>query len=340
VVFADVSELLENNGWQEKDLVHSNSRLTHIEMFLMSFSSVSCLRLFSNITTLKMIGHELDSVEDLSFCAHLKHLWLVEGKLASLKGIESMTTLTHLYLYSNQLTDLQAFAHLTRLQVLWVSDNRFTSLQGLRNLTHLQELHIAGNAISQIGSHLDAVTSLVALNLSCSAIWSFRESENLARLPKLRELHFNDPNWGPSPISSLANYQTILLCQLPNLCLLDYQEVQDDDATHARETFFKKRMFYDMKARQLRKQVQTVQEISRSGLARKFEPCHEATRTIALQTALLQQHSTDDAAKKVAALQDVEKRISAHVKHLTVRRVSSALVIVKFPRRVAESKAI
>jgi hypothetical protein len=313
-----VSELLENNGWQEKDLIHSNSQLSHIEMFLMSFSNMNCLKVFSNITTLKILGHELDTLEELSFCAHLKHLWLVEGKLTSTKGIEPMVMLTHLYLYSNHLTGLEGFAHLTRLQVLWVADNRITSLHGLSSLAHLQELHIAGNAIAQIGSHLDRNRALIALNLSRSAVWSFQESENLARLPQLQELHFNDPNWGPSPISCLANYQTIVLCQLPDLRLLDYQVVQDDDAARAQETFIKKRMFYDMQARHLRKQVQSAQNVARSGLTKLLEPCNQASRSIALQIALLQQLGTHEPFEKVTALSDIEAHIASHAKGLMV----------------------
>ena len=228
-------ELLDSNGWAEEDLLQHNAKLTHVEMFLMSFASVTCLRAFSNITTLKILGHGLADLRGIAFCEHLQHLWVVEGALTSVAGLEAMPRLTHLYLYANRLTSLQGMTHLTALRVLWLADNALTSLDGAGALAELRELHAAANAVSAAATHLAPLARLQALNLSRTRVADLGELARLAALPALREVHFADPAWGAAPLSRAAHYRTLALCALPRLQVLDYVGVTADDVARAQD---------------------------------------------------------------------------------------------------------
>ena len=194
-----------------------NAKLTRIEMFLASFKTIPCLHVFSNLITLQLLGQEVESLEGLKCCQHLENLWIVEASLQSMAGLQHLQKLRHVHLYSNRLTAISHIFHLTNLQVLWLADNSITSLDGLASQVSLMELNVASNPINQVNGALAHMLQLQVLNLSHTDVASFREIAALAALTSLRELHFNDPNWGPAPLSKLANYQTMALYKLPQL---------------------------------------------------------------------------------------------------------------------------
>jgi hypothetical protein len=92
----------------------------------------------------------------------------------------------------------------------------------------------------------------------------------LSSLSHLQELCLGDPFWGDCPVTSLSNYQTFMLAQLPQLTSLDTLLVAQETKTAAAATLAKKQLYYNMRTRTLRRalgdlcrQAQAVQQVRR-----------------------------------------------------------------------------
>jgi Leucine-rich repeat len=325
---AGIHEILECHGWNEEMLRDRNEQLTRIEMFLASFNTVSCLHAFPHVVTLQLLGQDVHSLDGLKCCTKLEHLWVVEAGLASMDGLQHLASLNHLYLYNNRIARISHIAHLTGLQVLWLADNRITALEGLESLASLRELNIASNPLARVGAALARLPCLQVLNLSATAVASFREASALASAAALRELHFDDPNWGSAPLSRLANYQTVMLAQLPQLEVLDYLPVTDAHRELAQAAAVKKGIFYGMRAKALAAQADAAARAARHAANKALEAWYTELKPAVQQRIALEFASSgagcgDAASKaveaKVEALRRAEDAVHADAAALLVR---------------------
>lgn len=74
-----------------------------------------------------------------------------------------------------------------------------------------------------------------------------------ATLYELQDLCLSDPMFGDSPVATLCNYQTYVLYNLPRLLTLDTLQLNDEAKQMAEATFTKKRMYYNMKMKTVRR---------------------------------------------------------------------------------------
>ena len=89
---------------------------------------------------------------------------------------------------------------------------------------------------------------------------------HLASLPKLTELLFSDPDWGPSPIARLCNYATYAAVHLPILCTLDSQPLTAQTKAVAEATYLKKKMYYNMRINALQCKAADLAKQAEQGL--------------------------------------------------------------------------
>lgn len=80
----------------------------------------------------------------------------------------------------------------------------------------------------------------------------------LSSLASLQELCLGDPFWGDCPITSLSNYQTFMLAQLPQLTSLDTLVLAAETKAAAAATFAKKNLYYNMRRRTLRRGLEDL----------------------------------------------------------------------------------
>ena len=92
-------------------------------------------------------------------------------------------------------------------------------------------------------------------------IYSFREVKNLNRLPKLIDLKLYDPHYGENPICNLCNYQTYVLHHLDNIQILDTLEMTEDAKRYAEATFMKKKMYYNMRIKTIKRTFSAIIQI-------------------------------------------------------------------------------
>ncbi|KAF8068426.1 LRRC9 [Scenedesmus sp. PABB004] len=278
---AGLAALLDAHGLSRADL--GSPDITELEMFMQPYA------------------RGLSRIEGLAGCPRLEALWLAENRIACTRGLApAPRCLRALHLYSNRLTSLAGLEGLAALEVLWVSDNYLSSLAGLGGLTALRELHAARNDVATLGDALAGCTALSALNLADNRISSFQararrrgrrpsrrrrgasacradaaapppsappaqEVAGLSRLPALRELCLADPLWGDCPVASLCNYQTFALAALRRLTALDGRPLADETRAAAAATVARKRLFYAMRARGLRRAAADAADTARAG---------------------------------------------------------------------------
>jgi hypothetical protein len=81
---------------------------------------------------------------------------------------------------------------------------------------------------------------------------------NLAHLPQLKNVNFDDINWGGNPICKLANYQVFMLHNLKQIQSLDGVAITEEMRNAYESTFLKKKMYYNMKTKFLTRNTSSV----------------------------------------------------------------------------------
>jgi hypothetical protein len=77
-------------------------------------------------------------------------------------------------------------------------------------------------------------------------------------LTSLQDLCLGDPFWGDCPVTSLSNYQTFMLAQLPQLSSLDTLVLAAETKAAAAATFAKKKLYYNMRRRTMRRGLEDL----------------------------------------------------------------------------------
>ncbi|KAJ3168498.1 Leucine-rich repeat-containing protein 9 [Geranomyces variabilis] len=249
----DVAVVCAQNSISMSVFAGKPASLTALEMCFYNLDRIAGFKHFPNLRSLCIMTQDLDKIEGLSECPLLEKLWICETNVAAIEGLQLCTELKELYLYSNQLQRIEGLNSCTKLEKLWLSDNDISIIENLHPLIQLRELHIGNNRIASVGDALDGNMCLENLNISGNLISSFREVLFLARLPQLSALCLSDANFADNPICSLCNYQTHVIYHLPNLKSLDTLDVTDESRRIISATVLKKRMYYNMRIRTIKR---------------------------------------------------------------------------------------
>ena len=249
----ELRDVCDINGLSREDFVHGRLHVHCLEMFLTGFSDMCVFTWFPALKELQLIQCGLSEITGLDNCMHLERLWLNENNLTAIGGLERCTKLTELYLYSNSIGQIEGLDTLVNLEVLWLQENRITEVKGLQNCPKLRTLSLASNLIESVCGRLDNQVALEDLNLACNKIGSFRDIPYLDKLPSLRSISFADPHFGANPVCQLCNYQTYTIYHLRKITKLDCLMITDDQRHLAEATFVKKKMYYNMRIKTLKR---------------------------------------------------------------------------------------
>eukprot|EP00756_Hemistasia_phaeocysticola_P022288 Hpha_TRINITY_DN15823_c2_g1::TRINITY_DN15823_c2_g1_i1::g.189078::m.189078 len=253
-----IVDICEMNGICRDDFVHNRGRVELIEIFLTLVPTMRPVSWFPNLMKLQIIHQNLERIEGMEGLHALESAWFNENQLTRIEGLQNCTQLRELYLYSNRISRIEGLDTLGKLEVLWLHDNHISEIEGLEKLQSLRVLSLARNRITSVGHRLDSNSNLQELNLSANYIGSFREIPYLDRLANLRSLYFSDPHFGDNPVCQLCNYQTYTLYHLSKIRVLDYNTVSDESRQLAEATFVKKKMYYNMRIKTLRRNTSNL----------------------------------------------------------------------------------
>ncbi|CAK0831117.1 unnamed protein product, partial [Prorocentrum cordatum] len=248
-------QMLHANGIKEED-TQRPERVTEIEMVMDDYCCMKALGYFVNLRSVCLIQQAITRLEGVDACPNLERLQLNENQIERIEGLQNCRRLKKLYLCTNSIDEIgDGLNGLDQLEVLWIAENRLTSLLGVGSATSLTELNAARNAIRSVSGALSGNAKLKTLNLADNRVSSFREVPRLARLGRLTDLAFRDPDWGENPICGFSNYATYTLYHLPGLTVHDRMRVGPEEHQGAEAAFSKKRLYYSMRIKLLRRQA-------------------------------------------------------------------------------------
>jgi Leucine-rich repeat (LRR) protein len=265
-----IDALCEANGVSREEFLQGRcSEIAALELFLLVVPKCPPLQYFPNLTSLRLMHLGLQRIEYLQHLPHLQLLWLQENDIAKIEGLDGCTQLQELYLNSNLIKKIEGLDKLVNLRVLWLQSNEIEVVEGLDALKDLRSLHLAANKITSLGAAVVAsLPRLEELNVAANRLSSFREVLPLASLTKLERLWFSDSVYGSNPLCNLCNYHTFTLFLLRRLKQLDYQQIGADQRTMAESTFIKKKIYYNMRVKTLKRNARAMM--------RKAEQYHAA----------------------------------------------------------------
>ncbi|XP_040598886.1 leucine-rich repeat-containing protein 9 isoform X2 [Mesocricetus auratus] len=168
-------------------------------------------------------------------------------------GLSLFPNLSSLTIVAQDIKEISGLETCLQLKELWIAE---CCIEGLQKLKNLNDLNLAGNLISSIGRCLDPNEQLEKLNLSGNQITSFRDLTNLTRLPRLKDLSLNDPQYKTNPVCQLCNYSTHVLYHLPSLQRLDTFDVSAKQIKELADiTAMKKIMYYNMRIKTVQRHL-------------------------------------------------------------------------------------
>nr|XP_021524464.1 leucine-rich repeat-containing protein 9 [Aotus nancymaae] len=243
-----IKELCLCNGLSYEMVGQEGSDTSKLEMFFSGYPCIVGLSLFPNLTSLTIVAQDIKEISGLETCLQLEELWIAECYIEKIEGLQECRNLEKLYLYFNKISKIENLEKLIKLKVLWLNHNTIKNIEGLQTLKNLKDLNLAGNLINSIGRCLDPNKQLERLNLSGNQICCFKELTNLTRLPCLKDLCLNDPQYKTNPVCLLCNYSTHILYHLPCLQRFDTWDVSAKQIKElADTTAMKKIMYYNMR---------------------------------------------------------------------------------------------
>ncbi|KAJ3037570.1 Leucine-rich repeat-containing protein 9, partial [Rhizophlyctis rosea] len=249
----DVINLCSHNAISEAVFANLPSSIKALEMCFYNFPMIAGIQHFNHIISLSIVAQDIQEIYGLEECTNLEKLWICETRISKLQGLEKCSQLRELYLYGNRISIIEGLDNLISLEKLWLSDNDIAVLENLSSLVNLRDLRIGNNKITSVGDALNENVNLRELNIAGNQVASFREVLFLARLPKLTSLCLSDPNFADNPICALCNYQTHVIYHLPKLTSLDTLEVTEESRRIISATVLKKRMYYNMRIRTIKR---------------------------------------------------------------------------------------
>lgn len=236
-------------------------KIQNIEIILETVSSLRSFEAFTHLVELSVVRCRVEKIEDISFLTRLKKLWLSENKISKIEGLDNCVSLEVMVLFNNNITKIENLSKLRSIKTLDISQNRIEVIENLSCLPNLQNLNLAMNLIEKVGHRLKGLKMLKELNLSGNKINDVEEIRPLREMTHLKVLYFFDPHYGENPICKIYNYQTYMLFNFDFLDKFDSLSINDDSKKSAVVEFKRKRIYYNMKIKSLRRLFNTIEKI-------------------------------------------------------------------------------
>lgn len=196
----------------------------------------------ANLEWVDFSFNNIHRIENCDKNKYLKYLYLDNNAISKIEGLSENNSLRVLSLNANKIDQIENLDGLW-IEELFLSDNNVCKISGLDNLKVLRTIDLSKNEIVKLRG-LEKIETLRFLNLSLNKIKKVLQLRYIEMLPLLTELDmcFN-------PIMDTKYYRLQVVFHIPQLRLLDGQEVHPDEKIKAenlhgvdkadRETIFK-----------------------------------------------------------------------------------------------------
>ncbi|KAI8805973.1 hypothetical protein BJ742DRAFT_901172 [Cladochytrium replicatum] len=314
-----ITALCISNNINELTFVNRPQTIVALEMSMFNYPVITGLDPhFRYLRSVCIVAQDINEIQGLDACTALENLWIAETKITKICNLHNCTELRKLFLYSNRIQKIEGLENLRKLETLWLNDNGIKEITGLGNNTALRELHLGNNNIPFIGPALVENVNLRILNLSGNCLSSFRDVLYLSRLEDLSSLCLSDPNFSENPICALCNYQTHIIYHLSSLKSLDTMDITDESRRIISATVLKKRMYYNMRIRTIKRNANFLIRILSDRYANEEKLLEDKVQKMVAKLKFLQKR-LDDA---IAA-----SKSRSHQKASNLEREQSDLII-------------
>lgn len=261
--------------------------IKELEVILENVTSMVTVSTFTHLEELSLVKCRIERIEGLESLTFLKKLWLNENKISKLEGFDKCAQLEKLFLFANYIQKLEKLEGLKSLKVLDISQNKIEVIENISCLPILEYLNLAMNNIEKVGHRLKPLRSLKELNLSGNKINNVDEIKPLREMTHLKALFFFDPHYGENPICKIYNYQTFMLFTFDFLDKFDSLSINDESKKSAVVEFKRKRIYYNMKTKALKRLFNTLVKILRAVKDQKRDQIISELRLIGQCRAML-----------------------------------------------------
>lgn len=160
---------------------------------------------------------------------------LVTEKLVRKKSEHNelmISTLEELSLHQEDIEKIEHIHNWCRdLKILLLQSNLISKIENVNKLKKLEYLNLALNNVEVI-ENLEMLESLHKLDLTLNFIGNLRSVENLKDNYNLRELHLIG-----NPCDHYHGYRNYVIDVLPQLTILDGEEIKISDKLHAKDNY-------------------------------------------------------------------------------------------------------
>jgi Leucine Rich repeats (2 copies) len=133
-------------------------------------SDISPLAGLTQLDSLFLRSNNISDISPLAGLTQLKSLDLWGNKISDISPLAGSTKLEYLLLRDNSISDITPLAGLTKLKTLYLGGNQISDIGPLAALPKLQKLSVKGNNISSVVDTLNAMESLVSVDISNNPI--------------------------------------------------------------------------------------------------------------------------------------------------------------------------
>ena len=298
-----------------EEMLKNKHKIDSLELVLENISTLRCFEDFSGLLDLTVVRCRVEKIEGLQSLTSLRRLWLSENKISKLEGFDHSPQLEKLVLYNNCITRIENLQGLTSLRELDLSQNKIECIENIDCLHRLETLNLAMNQIDKVGTRLRNMRSLVQLNLSGNRISDVDEIKHIRELTGLKVLYFFDPHFGENPICKIYNYQTYMLFHFDFLDKFDNLNINDDSKRSAVIEFKKKRIYYNMRIKTLKRLFTTVEKMLRAMRDKKREQLLTDIRLLGQFSAL------NDDKNRLLSARSVSDKVAKQAEEKYVGRV-------------------
>lgn len=143
-----------------------------------------------------------------------------------------ISTLEELSLHQEDIEKMEHIHDWCRdLKILLMQSNLISKIENVNKLKKLEYLNLALNNVEVI-ENLEMLESLHKLDLTLNFIGNLRSVENLKDNYNLRELHLVG-----NPCADYPGYRNYVIDVLPQLSVLDGEEIKISDKLHAKDNY-------------------------------------------------------------------------------------------------------
>ncbi|EGD73085.1 hypothetical protein PTSG_04799 [Salpingoeca rosetta] len=141
---------------------------------------------------------------------------------------KELSTLEEISLHQENLEKIEVLDSACRnLQILYLQNNIIGKIENLGRMKRLKYINLALNNI-QVIENLEGVESLEKLDLTVNFVFDVRDVKRLRANQFLRELYLTG-----NPCATYTGYRQYVITTLPNLAILDGQEVTRSERIRA-----------------------------------------------------------------------------------------------------------